>query len=224
MARKRKHLPARTLDRTRVLEELAKHPQAAKRDLARALGVKGSERLVLKRVLKELENDGTISRAGKRSYTRAGSLPDVAVLEITGPDMDGELLARPAQWDSDDAPPAIIVVPGREADGAATLGAGERILARLTETQNGYEARIIKRLGASAHRVLGVYRADARAGRIAPIDRKTRFEFVVDARDAGGAEPNELVLAEPLAGRAQGLPRARIVERLGSMSAPGRSA
>jgi ribonuclease R len=68
--------------------------------------------------------------------------------------------------------------------------------------------------------VLGVYRVSARDGRLAPIDRKSRTEFIVDTRDNGGAANNELVLAEPLAGRASGLPRARIVERLGSMNAP----
>jgi ribonuclease R len=220
LARKRPDDTPKPLDRERVLEALAKQPQGTKRDLARALGVKGNERIALKRILKELEKDGTITRTGKRAYSKPGKLPEVAVLEITGQDPDGELMARPARWDGEDEPPTIYVIPGREADAAGLPGRGERILARLSETKNGYEARIIKRLGASAHRVLGVYRVSAREGRIAPIDRKTRAEFMVDTRDAGGAANNELVLAEPLAGRPSGLPRARIVERLGSMNAP----
>ncbi len=220
MARKRPDDEAKPLDRERVLEALAKQPHAAKRDIARALGVKGADRIALKRILKELESDGTITRTGKRAYAKPGRLPEVTVLEITGQDNDGELIARPARWDSEEAPPTIIVVFGRDAEAGGMLGRGERVLARISETRDGYEARVIKRLGASAHRVLGVYHAGARDGRIAPIDRKTRYEFIVDARDIGGAASNELVLAEPLAGRAQGLPRARIVERLGSMNAP----
>ncbi|HWU27399.1 MAG TPA: RNB domain-containing ribonuclease, partial [Rhizomicrobium sp.] len=208
------------LDKARVLEELAKHPQGTKRDIARALHVKGNERIALKRILKELEAEGTITRTGKRAYAKPGQLPEVAVLEIAGQDPDGELLARPTRWDSEAPPPTIYVVLGRDAEGGATLGRGERVLARLSETRDGYEARIIKRLGASAHKVLGVYRGGVREGRIEPIDRKTRTEFLVNSRDTGGAQSNELVLAEPLAGRASGLPRARIVERLGSMSAP----
>ncbi|HEY5048714.1 MAG TPA: ribonuclease R [Rhizomicrobium sp.] len=212
---------APTLDRARVLEALAKEPAATKRDIARVLGVKGSDRIALKRILNELESEGLIARGPKRGYVRAGVLPEVAVLEITGKDPDGELLARPAKWDTAGTPPQIIVVPGRETDAGPALGQGERILARLTETQDGYEARIVKRLGASAHRVLGVYReGTGREGRIAPIDRKTRHEFMVDARDRAGAEPNELVLAEPLAERASGMARARIIECLGSMSEP----
>ena len=112
------------------------------------------------------------------------------------------------------------MLPGRETDPGPALGRGERVLARLSETKDGYEARVIKRLGASAHRVLGVYRSGDHQGRIEPIDRKSRTEFVVEARDRGGAVSNELVLAEPLAGRASGFPRARVVERLGSMDAP----
>jgi ribonuclease R len=68
--------------------------------------------------------------------------------------------------------------------------------------------------------VLGVVRVSSRGLRIAPIDRKSRTEFSVDPRDRAGAQNNELVLAEPIAGRAGGFPRARVVERIGSMDAP----
>ena len=202
------------IDRGRVLDALAADPGATKRDLARTLGIKGSDRIALKRILKELGSDGQLEGNRRRGYRRPGALPEVAVLEITGQDPDGELLARPQRWESNEEPPPIVVV-GEEA-----LGLGERILARLTETRDGFEAHVIKRLGASAHKVLGVVRATVSGMRIAPIDRKSKSEFAVDPRDRGGAEDNELVLAEPIAGRASGFPRARIVERLGGMDAP----
>ena len=214
----KKNSPA--LDKARVLEALAKTPGGGKRDLARTLGVKGDERIALKRILKELEEEGAIERGKKRSYSTPGALPDVLVLEISGQDNDGELLARPQAWEGEAEPPKIYVVPGREQENVAQLGRGERILARLSETRDGYEARIIKHLGASVHRVLGVYHSGPREGRIAPIDRKSRIEFVVDNRDRGGAQSNELVIVEPLPGRASGGPRARVVERLGSMCEP----
>jgi ribonuclease R len=209
------------LDKARVLEALAENPQQTKRDLARALHVSGNARIALKRILKELESEGAIARGRKRSYERPGALPEVTVLEITGQDPDGELLARPQRWESDEPAPQILVVPGREDEShGPALGAGERVLARLTQTREGYEARIIKRLGASVHKVLGVFHQSERGGRVAPIDRKSKYEFVVDSRDRAGAQSNELVLCEPLSGRASGLPRARIVERLGSMNEP----
>jgi len=202
-----------------VLDALASEPGATKRDLTRMLSVKGSDRITLKRILKELDQEGVVTGSRKRGYERPGTLPEVAVLEITGQDMDGELIARPQRWESNEEPPKIIVMPGRD-DAGPALGRGERVLARLEKTDDGFEARIIKRLGASAHRVLGVVHVGPGGMRIAPIDRKSRTEFSVDARDRGGAENNELVLAEPVAGRSAGFPRARVVERLGSMDTP----
>jgi ribonuclease R len=202
-----------------VLDALVAQPGATKRDLSRALNITGNERIALKRILKELQSEGLLERGSRRSYTKAGALPEVTVLEITGTDPDGELLARPVNWDSNEDPPRIYVQMSR--DDGAKLGIGDRVLGRLSESSGGdYEAKIIKRLGASAHKVLGVYQKTAQGGRIAPIDRKSRIEFVVEARDSGDAASNELVMAEPLAGRSSGLPRARVVERLGSMNEP----
>ena len=76
-------------------------PDATKRDLARLLGVKGSDRIALKRILKELEDEGAIAAQAASAATRKpGALPEVTVLEITGQDPDGELLARPQHWES----------------------------------------------------------------------------------------------------------------------------
>ncbi len=202
------------IDRQRVLDALAAAPGATKRDLAKKLGIKGSDRIVLKRILKELEGEGLLKGSRRRGYERPGTLPEITVLDITGQDPDGELLAKPVRWDSNDEPPQIIVI-SEEA-----IGRGERVLARLTPSGDGFEAKVIKRLGASAHKVLGVVRLVDGAARIAPIDRKTRTEFNVDKHDLGGAEDNELVVCEPLAGRSSGFPRARVVERIGSMDAP----
>jgi len=211
----RKNAPP--IDKARVLEALAAKPGATKRDLTKLLGIKGSDRIALKRILKELEADGLLEGNRKRGYKPPATLPEVTVLEITGQDTDGELLARPQHWDSNEEPPQIVVMPD---EAAPALGRGERILARLSKSGDGFEARVIKRLGASAHRVLGVVRILGSNVRIAPIDRKSRTEFTVDLRDSAGAQNNELVLAEPIAGRASGFPRARIVERIGSMDAP----
>src|SRR6201995_3096842 len=122
----RTHAPP--LDKARLLTLLAEHPGATKRDLARLTGLKGSDRILLKRLLRELEAEGAIDGKAKRGFLKAGDLPDVAGLEITGIDSEGELLARPVAWDSNEDPPAIIVTPPKE---GAALGVGARILARL---------------------------------------------------------------------------------------------
>jgi ribonuclease R len=204
-----------------ILEYFAKHPGDTKRDLARTFNLKGPDRQALKQILSELKDEGVIEQGRKRSYVTAGALPDVAALEIFGEDPDGDLLGRPLDWKKDEPPPTVLIVPGK--DDSRPLGRGERVLARITRTPDGhapYEGRVIKRLGASAHRVLGVLsRHNGRAG-IEPIDRKSRHTLMVEDRDLGGAREGELVLAEPIAGREWGAPRARIVERLGSMNEP----
>jgi ribonuclease R len=222
--RKKKTKRASTLpiiDEKQVLALLEQQPDATKRDLTKLLGIKGSDRIHLKRTLKDLTEKGAIKGSRRKGYAAPGTIPEVAVLEITGQDTDGELLARPQRWEADQPPPRMIVVPDRGAAGPA-LGFGDRVLARLTKEEHGdgYEAKVIKRLGASAHKVLGVLLESGHGLRVAPIDRKSRIEFAVENRDRGDAKHNELVLAEPLAGRAEGLPRARVVERLGNMSSP----
>ena len=116
------------------------------------------------------------------------------------------MLARPQHWEATRAAEDLSSCPAASRRTAAALGRGERILARLTETRDGYEARIIKRLGASVHRVLGVYHTARASGRIAPIDRKSRYEFIVDDRDRGGAQ-----VERTGAGRAACGPRVRAV-------------
>ncbi|HSS13116.1 MAG TPA: winged helix-turn-helix domain-containing protein, partial [Rhizomicrobium sp.] len=68
-----KNTPA--LDKARVLELLADNAGANKRDLARKLGLKGSDRIQLKRILKELEADGAIQGRQKQGFVKHGELP-----------------------------------------------------------------------------------------------------------------------------------------------------
>jgi ribonuclease R len=222
LARQPRQAPRPTLSRETILAHLAAHPGDTKRDLARALAVKGAERKLLKQILAEMADEGTIERGRKRSLVPAGALPEVAVLEIFGEDPDGEPLGRPVEWAGEVPPPSILILPGGEEISAP--GRGMRVLARIARTPEGstpYEARIIKRLGASAHRVLGVLRLEqGQPPRIEPIDRKTRYALVIDREELSGAKNGELVLAEPMARHGTGGPRGRIVERLGSMDDP----
>ena len=207
------------LDKARLLALLAEHPGATKRDLARITGLKGSDRIVLKRLLRELEAEGLIEGKARRGLTKAGELPEIAVLEITGTDTDGELLARPLAWESNNEPPPIYVAPPK--DGAA-LATGHRILGRLERRGENYEAVVVRRLETDAgpDRILGVLRATGTGFRVLPVDRKARGEYALDRTDAAEAKNNDLVLCEPVGRRSAGFPRVRVVERIGSMDSP----
>ncbi|WP_282061355.1 ribonuclease R [Roseobacter litoralis] len=204
-----------------ILEWIEQNPTlTAKRDIAKAFGIKGAARIDLKRVLKELEADGHLEKRN-RSYQDPERLPPVSVLQITGPDDDGDLYAKPMEWHGIGQEPIVLLIP-RASDPA--MGAGDRILARLTLVKNDtyhYEARLIRRIGTNPRRVVGVFRQTAEGGRIQPIDKGSDKEWQVASGATHGAKDGELVEAEQAGPKARmGLPRARIVERLGDPSAP----
>ncbi len=202
-----------------LLAYLSEHPAATKRDLARHFDVKGGDKIALKRLLRDLDDAGDVKRGPRKTFIRTGDLPEVTVVEVIEQDADGELICHPARWDSDAEPPKIVLAPGTEATGRA-LGVGERFLARLKATKDGYDARIMKRLGLGAQKTLGVFRKLGRGGRVEPVDRKARNTFLVADGDTGNATDGELVVVEALSGRDLGQPKARVTECLGRMSEP----
>ncbi|HKD47033.1 MAG TPA: VacB/RNase II family 3'-5' exoribonuclease, partial [Rhizomicrobium sp.] len=206
-----------TLDKARLLALLAEHPGATKRDLVKLVGLKGSDRIVLKRLLRELEAEGAIAGRAKRGLTRTGELPEMAVLEIIGVDDDGEVLARPLNWESDEALPLIHVMPPRE---GGAPGTGARILAKLERRGENYEARIVRRLESEAERILGVVRETSHGLHVIPVERRSRQEYGLERRDAAGAKNNELVLCTLANGKFGGFAKVRVVERIGSMDSP----
>ncbi|MEL6792403.1 MAG: ribonuclease R [Pseudomonadota bacterium] len=209
-----KDLPSKT----DIIDWVRDNPgKASKRDIARAFGVKGADRIELKKMIREMQADGTLKKgAGRKTYRGDGALPPVTMLEIARETPDGDLMARPQTWEDEGDPPAIIVI---EKKGDPALAKGDRLLARLTpsQTEDGlYEARMIKKIRASERRALGVFRAEASGGRLIPVDRKQDEMQIVDA---GEAQDGELVEVVSLPGPRFGLKRAKVVERLGDPGA-----
>lgn len=204
-----------------ILEWISAHPtHNSKRDIAKAFGIKGSDRIDLKRILKELEAEGHLEKR-KKTYRDPDRLPPVSVLMVKGPDDNGDLFARPLEWHGEGVEPVVLVLP-RASDPA--LGEGDRILARLTLVQDAdyhYEARLIRRVGTNPRRVIGIFRRHDEGGRIVPIDKAASTEWTVAENATHGARDGELVEAEQAGPKTRlGLPRARVVERLGDPSAP----
>ncbi|KQI69976.1 ribonuclease R [Loktanella sp. 3ANDIMAR09] len=199
-----------------VLAFLADNPtQTAKRDIARAFGIKGAARVDLKALLREMEAEGSLTKR-RSSYREPGKLPPVSVIEVTGPDADGDLLARPLEWAEDTDPPVILLAL-RASDPA--LGPGDRLLARLTATPgeaHAYQGRMIRRIGTNPQRILGVFRAASEGGRVMPIDKGSDKQWTIAAGATSGARDGELVEAEQTGPKGRmGLPKARILTRLG---------
>jgi ribonuclease R len=76
-------------------------------------------------------------------------------------------------------------------------------------------------LGSPGTRIVGVFYRGRQGLTVVPTDRRNRDEYRVAERDAGGAEDGELVKVELIPPGRFGIPRARIVERLGRSTDPG---
>ncbi len=212
---------ARIPSKTEILDWIADNPGlTAKRDIAKAFGIKGADRIELKRVLKELEAEGTLERR-RKTYRDPEKLPPVTILTILPPDRNGDQFARPMEWQGEGPEPRVLFSP-RKAD--APVAEGDRILARVNEVRGEdyqYEARLIRKIGANPHKVIGIFRKATEGGRIIPIDKGSEKEWLVAADATQGAKDGELVEAEQAGPKGRmGLPKARIIARLGDPSAP----
>ncbi len=210
--------------REQILAFLAEHPgEAGKREVAREFGIKGSARIALKRILKEIEADGLVVRRGRR-LASPGTLPPVAVLVVTGRDADGELVGEPANWEDEDGPPPRVpILAERHRTPGPAPGVGDKVLARITDAPPGMEAqrvgRVIKVIARKPTAVLGVVRRvpGVPGGRILPVDKKQRTELMADDEALGNAEDGDLVEVSVQKVGRYGLPQARVAERIGSL-------
>ena len=191
----------------------------AKRDIAKAFGIKGAGRIELKRLLREMEGDGALASKGSR-YRDPEVLPPVSILVMLEADASGDQFAAPMEWEGEGAAPRIRYIPKA---GDPAMGAGAKLLARLAAVEGGdhaYEARLIRALGSNAIRVLGVFRETGDGGRIVPIDKGQDKEWRVTSGQTLDARDGELVEGEVVGKRSLGLPMARITARLGDPSGP----
>ncbi|MFT7058236.1 MAG: ribonuclease R [Pseudorhodobacter sp.] len=204
-----------------ILQWLNDNPTlTTKRDIARAFDIKGGAlRIELKRLLKELEDEGALAKR-RHSYRDVEALPPVSILRVEAPDAQGDLFARAVEWSGDGPEPHILIIT-RKDDPA--LGEGDRILARLEPVggkDHSHQARLIRKIGSNPLKLLGIFKAESDGGRIVPVDKKNDKEWRVPAGSTEGARDGELVEAEQSGARRMGLPSARIIARLGDPSGP----
>jgi ribonuclease R len=197
------------------------------REIARAFGLKNADRADLKRMLRELADEGKVEHRRKKLH-HPGTLPNVVVADITGRDTDGELIAVPTEWDEAEhgpAPKIRLHIP-RRARPNEIAGVGDRALLRVEEAGDKDEAirhsgRVIKLIDRAKQRVLGIFRARPDGGaRLEPIDKKQiGRELAIPPGAGADARDGDLVAVEVAASRSgYGLATARVKEKLGSLA------
>ncbi|MCK1637644.1 ribonuclease R [Bradyrhizobium sp. 157] len=222
---KRKHdhgFPARDA----IVTFIRAHPgKIGTREIAREFGLKNADRAELKRILRELADEGAIAKRGRKIHETA-VLPPTVIADITGRDTDGELLATPTEWDTEQSGPAPqirIHVPRRLQPGTAA-GVGDRALLRIEKADDAegapYRGRIIKIIDQARTRVLGIFRKlPGGGGLLVPVDKKQAGrELNIAPSDTAGAEDGDLISVDLVRSRGYGLASGKVKERLGSLS------
>ncbi len=229
MAKPRAPRPPRTVnrqpqglpDRETLLAFLRDAGESGKADIARHFGLKGADRRALREMLRDLEASGALSKRGRRGFAEPGSVPPVGVAEVVERDADGDLFVRLSKA-GDDAPLARLAPDRREA-AAGAPGMGDKVLVRFERLETGeLEARLIKKLGQSAHRILGVVRKVRREVRVEPVDRKSKDSLILHGPEAADLRDGDLVLAQlqPGGGGRYGPKPGKLIEVVGNESDP----
>ena len=194
------------------------------REIARAFGLKNAARADLKRMLRDLADEGAIEKR-RRKLHHAGALPSTVLADITARDRDGDLIATPDEWDEDahgPAPKIRIHVP-RKMRPSEAAGVGDRVLLRVDETEEDegirHRGRVIRVIDRPKHRVLGVFRKAGSGGRLEPVDKKMLGkELHIPEGATADAEDGDLVAVEISRSGRLGLPTGRVIEKLGSLA------
>ena len=207
-----------------ILNFIGRQPgKVGTRELARAFGLKNDDRAALKRILRELADDGHIERRRKKLH-HAGALPNVVLADINERDPDGELIATPQEWDevAHGPAPKIRIQTPRKSRPGEVAGVGDRVLVRTEEADGDrirYTGRVIKIIGHPKHRALGIFRALPNgSGRLVPVSKKDLREIAIPAGATLDAHDGDLVAVEVSRQARFGLPVARVKERLASLA------
>lgn len=164
---------------------------AGKREISRAFGLSGQDKVALKQLLRDMGDEGLIDSAPGRAFHKMGGVPKVTVLRVVDVDDGGTAWAVPERWDSD-APEPRLRIQERGRRGA--LGVGDRLLSRTEQRGNGYVAHPMKKLLAGSELVLGVVHQEGTDYWLRPVEKKERRELPIS--DLGKAAVGDLVLAE----------------------------
>src|SRR4051794_21702841 len=178
--------------RKQILDFIASSDQpAGKREIARAFGLKGNDKIALKALLRDMADEGLIDSSPGRAFHQMGGVPKVTVLRVQSVDDSGAVWAVPEQWHAETPPPKLRIL---ERDKRSALGVGDRVLCRTEAKSDGFIAHPMKKLARSAELALGVVKQEGTRFWLSPVDKKERRElFISDLKDA---QAGDLVLCE----------------------------
>lgn len=216
MTKKEKKVPVPKAPPTmdEVLEYLkAQSTPVTKRDVARAFHIKGNDRIHLKKILKELKEKNEIQGgSGGRKIGLTDALPERVVVEITGLDSMGDLLARPLEWPADKPMPQITITADKLVPPA---GVGDVVQVSTKPVGNRlYEGVILRRMTAGENHMVGIYED----GYVHSVDKRLSREFELVRVPASIKLQNKDIVVADIPMVRDNNPQAIFIKKLGNFA------
>jgi ribonuclease R len=212
-----------TPDKNTILRLIADAPSPlSKRDIVDAFDIKGDDRRDIKNALRELVDEGSIVKLPGQEYSIPKGLPSVAVIEVYEIDIDGDVFAKPVEWNAEiQGPhPVIEIVPDAK-KGHVALKEKDRVLAALRRfSDKKYEGKVIKRLDDARGQVMGLLVRHKNGYVLEPTEKRAKHSFDVPQADLNDAVDGDLVVAEIQPARGIERKKVRIIKIIGRRDDP----
>jgi ribonuclease R len=209
-------------DKNSILNLIAQSPvPLTKRDIVDAFGIRGDDRREIKDILRELEEDGAVVKTRGSEYTVPKGLPSVTIVEIYEIDIDGDMFARPTEWNEAVQGPAprVEIIPDEK--GHAPLKERDRVLVSTRRyTDALYEGKVIRRLDDPRGQVMGQLVRQKSGYVLEPASKRAKHSFDVAQADLNGATEGDLVVGEIQPSRGLHRKKVRITRIIGRRDDP----
>ena len=212
--------------RDAIVAFIRAHPgKVGTREIAREFGLKNADRVELKRILRELADEGAIAKRGKKIQRAGGAAADRdgrhhRPRQRWRVDRDAHRMGRGKAAQRRKSASMFRAVRNRAPRPASATArcCGSR---RSDDSEGAvYRGRVIKVIDHAKTRVLGIFRAlPDGGGRLIPVDKKQAGrELNIAKADTNGAEDGDLVSVDLVRSRGFGLASGKVKERLGSLA------
>lgn len=215
------------LDKATLLKFInSKNGMVTKREIAHEFGIRGEERRILNMLLRELDEEGTLSVQKRKQISSLDAPPKSGIFQAVSIDEHGELWAKQVGEDGPVGPKFLVHIPARREKGETAVGINERFVGLANKSDNPengpFIIRIIKRLGAAQPKIFGVLHIETgeQVAKIIPSDRKTKFEIMVLPQHMGDAKNGDLVAIRLLPNRGLGVRKGEVSEVYGNVNDP----
>lgn len=190
---------------------LNKQGHADKRDIARQFKLRGDSRKAVNDMVRDLKRRGVVqSGGGRHKVSLTGALPERCIVEITGVDSMGDLIARPHEWASDKPAPQIVITRDKLASGI-----GDIVQVKIKPAgANAYEGETLRKMTAGENHLVAVYEN----GFVQSVDRRMKQAFKLESVPPDITLRNRDILVVDIPPVRAYHPAARFIRKVGSAS------